>query len=89
MISGTPIVRPLWWMDPLDTTTMTIDDEYLIGDSLLVAPILNKGQTQRDIYIPHGKWKDVINNVEVEAGTWLREYKIPLDQVATFIKLKS
>jgi alpha-glucosidase (family GH31 glycosyl hydrolase) len=76
-------------MDPLDTTAMTIDDEYLIGDSLLVAPILHKGQTQRDIYIPHGKWKDTNNNVEVEAGSWIREYEIPLDRVATFIKLKS
>ncbi|XP_045192730.1 myogenesis-regulating glycosidase-like [Mercenaria mercenaria] len=86
---GTPIIQPLWWTDPQDTTSLTVDDEYLIGDTLLVAPIVSEGKTQRDIYIPQGKWKDMMNDVEVEAGTWIRDYHIPLDKVATFMKVKS
>lgn len=70
-------------------TALTIDDEYLIASSLLVAPIVSKDKVQRDIYIPQGKWKDMINDREIEGATWLREYHIPLDKVATFIRLKS
>lgn len=85
---GSPIVRPLWWIDPLDSTALTIDDEYLIYDTLLVAPIVHAGKMQRDIYIPQGKWKDVLNNTPVEGATWLRNYMIPLDKVATFVVVK-
>ena len=54
MMTGAPIVRPLWWIAPLDAVALSIDTEFLLGDTLLVAPVLEQGATSRDIYLPAG-----------------------------------
>ena len=50
--TGEPIIRPLWWIDPLNTKTFDIEDEFLVGDDLLVAPVVEKDARTRDIYLP-------------------------------------
>ncbi|KAF3854592.1 hypothetical protein F7725_022647 [Dissostichus mawsoni] len=59
-MTGNPIYRPMWWLSPSDPVTFTIDDQFLIGDEVLVAPVLEKGAVQRDIYLPDGgfQWQD-------------------------------
>ncbi|KAI6652732.1 glucosidase [Oopsacas minuta] len=56
-----PIIRPLWWVWPMDPRTYTINTQFLIGDVYLVAPALSKGQTQCSVYLPanSGSWKDM------------------------------
>lgn len=81
---GTPIIRPLWWHDPEDETALTSDSEFLVGDSLLVAPILEKGAQSRDVYLPKGKWKDNLRGQELVGPTLLKDYKTKLSEVATF-----
>ena len=54
--SGSPIVRPLWWLAPTDEVAQTIDNEFLLGDSLLVAPVVVRGVTSRLIYFPPGRY---------------------------------
>ncbi len=53
-VSGAPIMRPLAWRDP----TCACDDEFLLGDDLLVAPVLVKGATERVVTLPAGAWLD-------------------------------
>jgi len=53
--SGSPIVRPLWWLAPNDEVAQTIDDEFLLGDQLLVAPVITRGATSRRVYLPPGR----------------------------------
>ena len=54
---GMPIIRPLWWLSPADNSqTYTVDDEFLVGDNLLVAPILEQGVTRRSVCFPPGEW---------------------------------
>nr|XP_019821979.1 PREDICTED: uncharacterized family 31 glucosidase KIAA1161 homolog isoform X2 [Bos indicus] len=55
--TGDPIVRPLWWIAPGDETAHRIDSQFLIGDTLLVAPVLEPGKQERDVYLPAGKWR--------------------------------
>ena len=55
-ITGYPIVRPLWWIDTSPAAFST-DDEFLIGDSLLVAPILVESLRSRAVYFPNGCWQ--------------------------------
>ncbi|CAG7820577.1 unnamed protein product, partial [Allacma fusca] len=45
VLDGTPINRPMWWYDPLDTKTFVIDNQYMLGDDILVAPVLDEGAT--------------------------------------------
>ena len=53
--TGSPIVRPLWWLAPTDKVAQIIDDEFLLGDCLLVAPVVVRGATSRLIYLPSGR----------------------------------
>ncbi len=83
-----PIIRPIWWLDPTDTIAQAIDDEYLVGDELLVAPIIEKGAVARNIYLPKGKWRNYWNESEIYQGKcWLEAYPAPLDVLPLFIRL--
>jgi alpha-D-xyloside xylohydrolase len=55
---GLPMVRALFVEFPDDPGAWQIDDEYLYGSQMLVAPIMHKGETSRDIYLPPGTWID-------------------------------
>ena len=41
--TGLGINRPIWWIDPTDETALGIDSEFLLGDTILVAPVVEKG----------------------------------------------
>lgn len=49
---GQPPMRPLWWEFPEDKETFGVDDAHLVGDRLLVKPVLTQGATSIDIYFP-------------------------------------
>lgn len=83
--TGHPIIRPLWWCAPRDEVAMTIDSEFLLGDDLLVAPVLERGARSRHIYLPQGTW--VRHSVEYIGPGWLKEYPVRLDEVAYFHRL--
>lgn len=53
---GTPVIRAMWYIEPNDPRTYLINDQFMIGDDLLVAPILEKGARKRKVYLPTGKW---------------------------------
>jgi alpha-glucosidase len=54
--TGAPLVRPLFFEYPEDETTYTADDEFLLGNALLVAPITRPGIEHRHVYLPKGTW---------------------------------
>jgi len=56
--SGTPIMRPLSWHYQDDPAAARIDDQFLLGADLLIAPILRQGATARSVYLPRGQWFD-------------------------------
>ncbi|MBN1200511.1 MAG: DUF5110 domain-containing protein, partial [Anaerolineae bacterium] len=53
---GIPIVRPLFMIDPYDRKLRDIEDEFMLGDTILVAPILEPSVVKRDVYLPDGMW---------------------------------
>ena len=57
--TGVPMMRHLSLVAPNDPEATGRDDEYLLGDSLLVAPVLTPGATERELYLPRGKWVDL------------------------------
>lgn len=54
--SGAPLVRPLLWVDPRQSSLWDVDDAFLLGDCLLIAPFLSPGQTKRALTLPEGDW---------------------------------
>lgn len=58
----------------------------MLGDNILVAPIVNEGSVKRDIYLPKGNWTDQ-NYGDIKVGpTLLRDYPVPLNMIPYFIK---
>ncbi|XP_033107539.1 myogenesis-regulating glycosidase-like [Anneissia japonica] len=87
LTTGHPIIRPLWWIAPKDPNCHQLDSEFLIGDSFLVAPILEFKARDRDIYLPAGLWKDTSTTNKYPGGKWIEHFSVPLDHVATFEKI--
>ncbi|KAM7086269.1 neutral alpha-glucosidase AB isoform 1-T1 [Molossus nigricans] len=58
---GIPVMRPLWVHYPQDVTTFSIDDQFLLGDTLLVHPVSDSGAHGVQVYLPgQGEvWYDV------------------------------
>ncbi|MDQ3926038.1 MAG: DUF5110 domain-containing protein, partial [Actinomycetota bacterium] len=54
--TGAPILRPLLFEYPDDETTYAMDDEFLLGSALLVAPVTRPGIEHRYVYLPQGTW---------------------------------
>ncbi len=51
-----------------------INDEFLLGDRYLIAPILKAGETERTIYLPEGKWKSMLSDHEYRGPTEISEF---------------
>ncbi|MEV4685612.1 glycoside hydrolase family 31 protein [Streptomyces kurssanovii] len=57
-LTGAPYVRPLWWRSAGDRALRDCEDAFLLGDSLLVAPVLEPGADRRAVRLPRGRWYD-------------------------------
>lgn len=83
---GLPVNPPLWWIAPTDTTAQQINDQYLLGDDIIAAPVVVENARARDIYLPSGNWIDG-NSGEAHVGPkWLRNYAVPLSMVPYFTR---
>ena len=83
---GIPVMRPLLFDFPNDKTTYSIDDEYMFGPDILVAPVLYEGARYRKVYLPEGaKWTDANNDKTYEGGQWI-ECEAPLDVIPVFLR---
>lgn len=82
---GLPIMRPLFLEFPEDERTWEIEDEYLFGEHLLVAPMLDTTD-QRDIYLPSGDWYDLYTNRVIHGPTTLLSYYSPLSRMPIFVR---
>jgi alpha-glucosidase (family GH31 glycosyl hydrolase) len=82
--TGDPIMRPLFFEFPRDRASYTIGDEWLLGDSLLAAPVLAAG-TSRDVHLPPGEWYDVARGRVVRGD--LHAYRADLGTLPLFVRM--
>jgi alpha-glucosidase len=84
--TGAPVMRPLWFEYPDDSRTYTIEDEYLVGRDLLVAPVVRESATKRNVYFPGGdNWVDWWTG-RTYAGGKDAEIEAPLDRLPLFVR---
>ncbi|PCG81643.1 glycosyl hydrolase [Streptomyces sp. WZ.A104] len=57
-LTGAPYARPMWWGVPGDRALRECEDAFLLGDALLVAPVLEPGVRRRAVRLPRGRWYD-------------------------------
>ncbi len=77
--NGTPIMRPLYYHFPQDEQACEADYEYLVGDSLLSAPVFEQGTTSKSVYLPAGTWLDYWEGNEYPGEGW-SEIPAPLER---------
>ena len=83
---GLPLVRPMNFYTEDKTKYDDIDNQYFWGKDVLVAPVLEKGATSRDILFPDGKWVDYNNPSSVFNGGDNIKYNAPLDVLPLFVR---
>ncbi|ODN06546.1 hypothetical protein Ocin01_00145 [Orchesella cincta] len=62
------------------------DGTYMLGDNILVAPVVVEGAVSRNIYLPAGTWTSGVDGEVVTGPRWLNDYPVPLNVVPYFIK---
>ncbi|MFD9482090.1 MULTISPECIES: glycoside hydrolase family 31 protein [Streptomyces] len=64
--TGAPYVRPVWWGTPEERRLRDCEDAFLLGDALLVAPVLECGADRRAVRLPRGRWYDTATGAAYE-----------------------
>lgn len=82
---GIPIIRSLFFEFFEDKNTHNIEDEFMFGPNILVAPIYKEGETKRNVYLPQGKWTDFWSGEKIEGGKYI-EAKAPLEIIPLFVR---
>lgn len=83
--SGSPVVRPLFWKYQQDPKTWYINDQFMLGDHLLAAPVVKKGMNTRTLYLPHDTWYGFFNNKRYEGGKEIT-VNAPIQAINTYTK---
>ena len=84
--TGEPILASLWYHHPKDPNTHPINDQFMLGKDVVVAPVVAKGARARNIYLPAGTWKVLDTDKTLEGGKWLKDYPAPLASLPVFIR---
>lgn len=83
---GTPVMRPLFYDTPSDMQSWNIEDEYMFGPDVLVAPVLYAGETERKVYLPKGsRWKNYWTGEVVNGGSSV-VVSTPIEQIPVFTR---
>ena len=83
--TGSPVMRPMFFEFPEDEVCYTLGDQYMFGEDILFAPIVNQGETKRTIYLPQGKWVNV-NDKKIYDGGQFVEATAEINQFVAFVK---
>ena len=69
--TGTPLMRPMFY-DFADEACFALGDQYMFGPDILFAPIVNEGQTSREVYLPKGvEWVNTRTKEVIAGGKWI------------------
>lgn len=83
---GTPVISPLFYHYDQDKETWQIEDEFMFGPQVLVAPVLHEKESERSVYLPAGyQWTDIYTGKSYNGGQRLT-VKTPLNQIPVFTR---
>lgn len=83
---GTPVMRPLFYDFPEDQASWNIEDQYMFGPDILVAPVMEEDRYERDVYLPAGaEWTNAWTGEKFAGGQTIK-VDAPLDKIPLFLK---
>jgi alpha-D-xyloside xylohydrolase len=78
-------MRPLFVDFPDDPPSWTVDDQFLFGPDVLVAPVAEPGVREREVYLPPGTWVDAATGTEHSGGTMVT-VAAPIERIPVFVR---
>jgi len=81
---GTPMIKQLCFFDQQDRNTFNREDEFIVGNSILVHPVKEAKAKKVSVYLPKGRWFDFWTGTVYE-GKQLIKYKVDMDHIPIFI----
>ncbi len=82
---GTPILKPVGFYDQAENRAVSRNDEFLCGEHILVAPVLDKGEKSVETYLPEGNWYHFWDH-KMLPGRQIHTVEAPMDQIPFFIR---
>ncbi|MFN3929784.1 MAG: TIM-barrel domain-containing protein, partial [Thermoflexus sp.] len=86
--TGAPLVRPLFWLNEKVPSLWDIEDAFLLGAALLVAPVVEEGARSRKVFLPPGEWYDFWSDRRF-TGPRMVEASAPLERIPIFVRAGS
>ena len=86
--AGLPLMRPLFYQFPDDTAASKAENQYMWGENLMVAPVIEKGKQTQSIYFPKGQWFDFHTGVEY-TGKKRIDFPLNIENIPVFAKAGS
>lgn len=83
--TGLPIIRPLVLHYEKDENVKNLNDEFLLGENLLIAPVVEQGARSRMVYLPEGLWLDYWTKEKISGGRYIIK-EAPLDICPMYVK---
>ena len=83
--TGLPILRPLVLHYEEDETARSLNGEFLVGENLLAAPVVNQGETKKLVYLPQGDWYDYLTGEKLRGPAWIIK-DAPLHTCPLYVK---
>jgi alpha-D-xyloside xylohydrolase len=84
--TGLPPMRPLFLDFPADPACWDIQDQFLFGSDILVAPVVTEGAREREVYLPAGAdWRDAWTGAPVAGGQWVTA-AAPLERIPVYLR---
>ncbi len=87
-VKGYPVIRHLYLHFPNDKNTYNLQQQYLLGKDVLVAPVTKKGAREIEVYIPPGEWRHLLTD-EIFSGGLKYKVDAPLGTPAVFVETNS
>jgi alpha-D-xyloside xylohydrolase len=69
--NGWPMLKAMFLNYPDDPTTWNLEEQYMFGDDMLIAPLLEENTIERNVYLPKGKWINYLTNEVYDGTQWV------------------
>ena len=76
---------------PEEADTYEIQDQFALGNDIIVAPVVCRGARRRDVYLTEGTWRDImdVDGAVIEGGRWIKDVASPLDHLPVYVRCTS
>lgn len=84
--TGLPLMRPMFLEYPDDPETENLGTQFMFGEELLVAPVMEEAAANKRVYLPEGEWYDYHDpRISYEGGQWI-DYPVTLESIPLFVR---